>query len=1021
MHTVIQAAARLVCPTDPDGLSALFLHSEAPPIANRLQDNLVSNVVAAMKATKRGTLARRYFRCMLAGDAMSRADVNEVLGHPPEPPEHSGSISTFAPLSQSRSTGSTTWLGRQAEEANDQDNNDDDDDCEDDESDCRGLNAGSTNFPRMSSKTFSRSKRDWKTLVEYGELQPAKFGRARVQDDALRQLLAFLFSPENISLVSWTRQRIVAHDRALDLPAVVCSKKGGVLHDEYCKLAQKAGKKPLSRGSFYAVVKTLTRREIHRVLPVDNMTLTLVKDPLTLLRDLIMRLIPYPHRVNFLKQVDKVEWFLIHSFVESHIGKDSSGCHDLQFALLCDSLQSSPRQMFDRPVHCAGYQSPFVLLDRIYAAAGLNDASPDTQTLGSCHERFQRYLGWLCAKSAQDRAIEGTFNEIASKKLRSRVVIFTSHLNYSDALRPAESQVAPSLEKVTMHGSVVYSLASGDRTDSGFQVHFYNHVVRSDSQIDAVVDARVVAFVVEALLHRVREDLPHANEVVFVNDNASSYKNHILPSLLPLLASSAGFRAVRYIYSCSQVCQFLTEALFEVVTTLTPGDVQSPEHIVNEINTQQKLPSMGAQLILLGREYEAFANSLQNGSSMFPSIGDRNDVVYQAWKASDVHAAGNTSNLSVVARLRDYAGIGKGQSFEIMDSLLGITGTHLERDKRGLGTAQAAWQGSITGVRVIRTARRLTPFKRWKQLSLDGVSGGLVTDTIRELHAVARKGAETAQESVAELEGPSVVSNATAGPTCAGCRRSFKNESCLKSHACKGPPVDKDVSARASVVASEMLRDGKLPVFRDASEQLSLSSLNFRGPGQYLIRSLRFGWARPPDEGRRRGLLSVGLVENASMMLYREEVFALLDKQEDGQNLSYAEMQRTLQAKFAGRVDIPTEKRLQYWCQLHVAGKNIQRFYMIGKDGTPIVSYEEDTQNAASGRSRMNPLYSKKITDMHEQYLKIAEIKRPKPRYMYKEFVNFFQDAQGRLPPDFPEQKQVMNKINALRTKSKQQ
>lgn len=1017
MQNIIQQVAKLIYPSDPEGFAARFIPRAAGDCAPlpTAQETLVSNIVMAMKSTRRGTLARRYVRSVLCG-TMTRAEVNALLGYPSQQSEQNVSVITSGPNDSGGITGSSTV----AKLLDDNDGYEEEPEEEEEQEELEGGRDARERLPRMSSKTFSRSRRDWDTLLECGELQPAKFGRARVRDEALRQLLTFLFSPENVVLVSWTAQRIVVHGRRLDIPALVGSKSGGALHEAYCKLLKGKNKKPLSRGSFYAVAKTLTRREVTRVLPIDNVTQTLVRDPLILLRDIIMRVIPYPHRSTFLKKVDIVEWFLTHSFVESHVGQDLGGFHDLSFALQSDSLMSDVNAMFDRSVRCKGCMFPFSLLAEIQTGAQLQGDSPDASTVMSCQDRFVYYLGLLCRKTAQDRGIEDAVQEIVSKKLYNRVIVFMNHLSYDEAIRTGKTHLIPKEKNLSMHGSAVLILGKRHNTDTqserettatDLETRFYNHLVSNDAQSDV----RVAAVVMEALLHQISLDIAHAEEVIFVSDNSPIYKNHILPSLVPHLATEFGLRAMRYIYTCSQLCEFLIEAQFELVMgigreSVVSGEALTPKRLVNAVNTEQKHLNVAAEFISLGENFHSFSTFIQNDSSAFPSIGDKNDVTYQERQVADPANPGESG--SVITRLHDFSGIGMGATFEIKDSsvkalrrLMGYNGGEASRRSK----AACVWVGPVTGVNISIRARRLPSSSLPKAAPANGVSEGVVADLLSRL----RYGKTAAvEEKSSATDIPSATgSKAVGSRTCVDCRRSFKSESFQKSHNCKGSPLDKDVSARAVVVATEMLHEGALPIFGDPSEHLSSDYVSLQGTKNRAMDNLWFGWARQP--------ISEDLIESARTQQYKKEVFERLERKEDDQKIDPSELRGILRTKYVGRNDIPKEKTIRHWYLLHEATKRIQPFYMTAVDGAPIVSYNEDTQSAGGGRSRMNPRYLAKITAMHQQHLSLPELKRPKPRHMYKEFEGFFRDGQGRLPPDFPCQKQVMNKINALRTKSK--
>lgn len=996
MKTAITEFAKVIYPSDPEGLAARFISNDntAPP--QTIQGILTKNVITAMKKTRRGTLARRYIRSVLCG-TMSRSDVNELLGFEPEPGENAQQMVTNELNHESRGLqrgGSTAAEG-------------DDDDDDGDGYDC----IEGTKLPRMSSKTFSRARRDWTALLETGELQPAKFGRARVRDEALEHVLTFLFEPENVVLLSWSNQRVVVNGKKLDLPAVVGSKTGGVLHDNYCKLIQGKNKKPLSRGSFYAVAKALTRREVRRVLPADNIMQTLIRDPLILVRDIIQRKMPTQHRSKFFKEVDKVEWFLTTSFVNSHLGSDTNGFHDLDFALRSDVMQDDMSLVSERSVQCKGCLFPFLFLAEIRTVANIEEDSPDMETIQMTYTQMLHYLRVVCRRAAQDKAMENCFKEILSKKLRNRVVVLMSYLTYDDATRVGKSHLMPDDPHLSAHGSALFFVGSNSADPasehelraSDLETMYHTHFIRGnphDIGEDRVIHA------LEALLHRISTDVPLAEEVVFVSDNSTCYKNSTLPCLVPRLSRAYGLRALRYIYSCSQICEFLTDAQLEVIMSLAREKLVadqeiSPEHIIECINEETKLSSLSVELLDVGekaREYFEAENELSC------VLGYQNDIIYQERQERDPTNPEHSG--SVIARTREFSGIGKGVCFDIPDSSVGILKSLLVQPGNDIGqeTSGAGWIGPITGVKVIIAGKKLQTTWRQKAPLPNDVSDGPIQDAIARLRDWRQAGEILGTSSKTDGGVTHLKTKASPGRTCPDCRRSFKSEPFQKSHNCKGSSLDKDVSARAVAVASEMLVEGKLPLFRDPSGQLSSSESK-------QITNVWFGWAQGP--------ISEEFIESSIQLQYKRDVFDILGKG-TGVETHAIDVQSELQTRYPLRGDIPSERRIKGWLRLYEATKRIQPFYIAPVAGAAIVSFNDEPKGAGGGRSRMNVRYSKKIAAMHQEHQRMPEMKRPKPRNMYKEFERFYRDDQGRLPSDFPDQRQVMNKINALRTKSKQ-
>ncbi|KAI0567450.1 hypothetical protein FGB62_2g214 [Gracilaria domingensis] len=1035
VRKIVAALSSLVYPSDPPTFLQLF-DNRAQANAS-VQEKLISNIITAMKATKRGTIARRYVRSVLCG-SMSRAEVNRLLGHDEDAPAHE-------------------------EESDD----------------------GKEDTLKMTGKTFSRARRDWEVLIECGELQPAKYGRTKVQDESLRYLLAFLFSPENLVLVSWSALRIVVDEKTIQLPAVMVSKNGSLMHQEYCKALEPTTSNPLSRGSFYAVLNALTRKELKYPIPVDNATRTLVKDPLVLVRDLAIRFVPYEARSAFLREFDKAEWFLMHSFVESHLGTDDSGFHDINFALRGSTSLSGEETIRDKNSECKGCAFPFAVIDSLLKIAPPSETNAVKEITEACRQKFISYMCYLCRKTVQDKAVEDIFHDIRSNRMRNRLVIF---VNFEHPHAPSlKAGKIPILQEAALHGAVVFFFEQGAEYEIGkdeLKHVFYDHFISAES----IEDTSIMTFVIEALLHRIRLDFPEANELIFVTDNTPVYKNQIFPCVLPYISRFHSFRAVRLLHSCSQICESLLDAHFEHVTKVLSrccdGNSPTIEQALTIINSDDIFLDTAAGHVVLDRECQEHVKALRSQGSEISELRDGNDIIYQDWPAPEDGKA--IENNMVKARIHDFGGIGQGSVLDIGDDLyqslaqqrqapmsellhaapenadvtpqvdgqgsaagIGAPGFTIftrysgEVQKpmtivdNGVSNSQhpgdiattcypigvdmrhtthpstvVEWTGSVTQVRVLVIGRQINSRAIKLPPPPHGVTGGLLVDTISRIRSKKNNSVVSIEKH--QKEEPSttpLAKTGIAGRSCHECNRSFKSERFLQSHQCKGPPVDKDVSARAVVLATEMYRDRELPAFSDPSSYLWAGSHLTRGEEQQTISGLNYGWAED--------IVLKDIVETNVMRVYKNEVFQWLDDCKGEAGLPASVFLDRLVGKYPRQGDLPSLQVIEAWCKLRKALWRIQPFCQMGHDGTPVMAYGEEADNG-SGKSRMKARYIAKITEMHEHQLGLDEANRPKPRHMFKQFEEFFKDDQGRLPPDFPNQKQVINKINALRSKSKQ-
>lgn len=65
-----------------------------------------------------------------------------------------------------------------------------------------------------------------------------------------------------------------------------------------------------------------------------------------------------------------------------------------------------------------------------------------------------------------------------------------------------------------------------------------DHVIENDRKQDVVM----VAAIVDALVARIKKQLPETAEVCFISDNARNYNNDLLPVILPMICRRHGMR-----------------------------------------------------------------------------------------------------------------------------------------------------------------------------------------------------------------------------------------------------------------------------------------------------------------------------------------------------------------------------------------------------------------------------------------------------------------------------------------------
>ena len=195
----------------------------------------------------------------------------------------------------------------------------------------------------------------------------------------------------------------------------------------------------MSKGSFYSIVSTLTKRDSQRKGSVDYVVSALVYDNFALLRQITKSHVPHAHRKELLDSLEKAEWFLKHIFAERHIKLDDDGYHDCEFALKSPACRSrtvaSARgqkvvQMWNpapREVNCTSCQYPFAVIDKVGELAATSENSGVSSAIAESKKKVFLFLGHLHRKKNQQRAIQEMFDELVEEKLHNRIVVLIDY------------------------------------------------------------------------------------------------------------------------------------------------------------------------------------------------------------------------------------------------------------------------------------------------------------------------------------------------------------------------------------------------------------------------------------------------------------------------------------------------------------------------------------------------------------------------------------------------------------------
>lgn len=116
---------------------------------------------------------------------------------------------------------------------------------------------------------------------------------------------------------------------------------------------------------------------------------------------------------------------------------------------------------------------------------------------------------------------------------------------------------------ISWHGAMVQYFticAEGTSSDSRPQDYrlYFDHISDGDNK----QDRNYVVSMIEAVMLRLREDLPHIKTITLQSDNATCYQNALVVLVLPFLSVTHGIQVSQFIHTETQDGKSVLDAYF---------------------------------------------------------------------------------------------------------------------------------------------------------------------------------------------------------------------------------------------------------------------------------------------------------------------------------------------------------------------------------------------------------------------------------------------------------------------------
>ena len=750
----------------------------------------------------------------------------------------------------------------------------------------------------------------------------------------------------------------------------------------WCNMRRHIGK-----TSFFNILNELTCDSTRIVRAVDYVTGFLVNDTINNLSRIMLeftsserRREDYSRRIAFCKNFLKYVY-------NSHLRKECEALtHSITHGLSTDSEQALHPS-------CLGCKAPFKLVDDIMdeciESSGADESVKDV--LLECRTKFHLFMGHRIRVTNQQMHIQKIHDDIRASCPRrtngstTKGILLVDFKMKFESLYFREKTVENYGKRgISWHGAMVmyYSWDVSHGAAIRNNVYIDDLIVGSNKQ-----GTGLVISIIEAIMMRIKKDIPHMKEVVLQSDNAKCYMSKELLLCLALLSFIHGIKILRFIHTETQDGKSPLDGHFArankwIVDWVKEGNnALTAAQIVTALKSNGGIPNEIPQLDTYNnpRMMSLLGILSPMVKNLSKHIGRMNDVIFQypdEFESSVDIGCFSERNFDAVPEFSlicfEYSGIGKGEKFEVnmkrrmvCSSSVETVGNHLSREEKD-GTESGSCSGSES----------------------EEVAPVLNQDEEEEtelLYGLRERGRDASKFSMLGcLSGIGVVSDSTLNKI----KRRWKKVPDSTAEAVPSMGERRDLISHAKRCALELKHSGRFHVEdgkADSEEWMA-------GCESYVFPvSFGTGWARRPKNGQMYG--------KKYIERYRDEIIRMFQRgaEDSSEKCSAPIMWEHLVMKFPDRYDIPSEQEIR---------QEIGRLYKLKKDNRDL----QLSRPGRRGRKGMDEKYERILLKFLEENPNL------KPRKGYQMFLNHFEDPNVE---GFPTEKQVKSKISSLKSAAK--
>lgn len=481
----------------------------------------------------------------------------------------------------------------------------------------------------LSANGFADGRNDLKLLRSGSRLLVSPKTYERYSRHSIDKVVQFIISPDNVAFLSWGTKKLKLGGKTEIFPAIIRRRSISAMFEAYVATFDDS---TISSTTFYRIAARITAGGTKLRKAVDYVVGFLVNDSFRKLKALGESLDMPSARIS--EDIDILSSYMKYGFDQRVKDTTCTPCqlHDIGYGL------DPKKHHVGTSSICDDCTAVFHIFAKVRRLLELKGGPPETLKItDDCSEKARLFFGHrlrvINQQIAVQKLVDAMEERCVSTGISGEAIVTLDFKMKLEPLYYREKTVDHYGKRgISWHGALVHYFEFNDdiqhsRSPSATDTKiYYDHLSLDDSK----QDRDSVLSLVEAVIIRLRKDLPSINCITLLSDNATCYQNWLLPLIVPYLAWIHGITIKRIIHSETQDGKSVLDAHFaRAMQTLIEWvkedhDCTTPTQAVIGLQAHGGLPNCVVELIKHDRQaLQALTSQVESMEKILRSVMSR--------------------------------------------------------------------------------------------------------------------------------------------------------------------------------------------------------------------------------------------------------------------------------------------------------------------------------------------------------------------------------------------------------------